>query len=152
LCPGLSYNVNEASYFGWGPICVKVTVSQFEEQLAELLDRAATSGEECIIQQEGKEDLVFVSAREWERRTGSPIVPEKPRPMDASAARLEEIGRRLDALGPEYRLSAEKQERVEELLARKEERTTTECRELEALLQESDSIMLRRAKALEQVV
>jgi prevent-host-death family protein len=130
---------------------MKVTISQFEEQLAELLDRAAASGEECIIQREGKDDLVLVSAREWERRTGSPIDSAKPRATETAAGRLDEIGRRLDALGPEYRLSAAKQARLKELLSRKATLTPSERGELETLVQEADEITLRRAEALDRV-
>jgi hypothetical protein len=65
--------------------------------------------------------------------------------------RLRDIGRALDALGPEYRLSPGKQARAEELLARKEQLTREERDELEALLRESDAIMLRRAAALHRL-
>jgi hypothetical protein len=64
---------------------------------------------------------------------------------------LRDVGRALDALGPEYRLSPRKQARAEELLARKEQLTRAERDELEALLRESDAIMLRRAEALHRL-
>ena len=75
---------------------------------------------------------VIVSARQWRRRT---------------------IGKQLDTLGPEYRLAQEKQARAEELLALNKRRrlTQAERRELNALLRESDLIMLRRAEAMDRV-
>ncbi len=67
--------------------------------------------------------------------------------------RLRDIGKRLDALGPEYRLSAEKQARIEELLEKNKAGVLSraERRELNALLREADEIMLRRAEALDQI-
>lgn len=60
------------------------------------------------------------------------------------------IGQQLDALGPPYRVSKEKQVRAEELLSESKGRrlTRTERRELDALLRESDRVMLRRAEAM----
>lgn len=65
--------------------------------------------------------------------------------------RLREIGAKLDALGPGYRLSPRKQARAEELLAKEGDLDRAERRELRALLRESDAIMLRRAEALERI-
>jgi antitoxin (DNA-binding transcriptional repressor) of toxin-antitoxin stability system len=109
---------------------VKVTIHQLQEQLPALLEHTVQSGEECIVQRDGKDYAVIVSARGWRRRT---------------------LGRRLDALGPQYQLAKEKQERVEELLAKSQESrlTRAERRDLNALLQECDAIMLRRAAALD---
>jgi hypothetical protein len=65
--------------------------------------------------------------------------------------RFRGIARRINALGPAYRLTKKKQERVEALLAERQERrlTSPECRELKDLLQECDDIMLRCAVALD---
>lgn len=70
-----------------------------------------------------------VSARQWRRET---------------------IGRRLDALGPGCKLAKEKQALAEELLGESNRRplTRVERRELNALLAESDNIMLHRAEAM----
>jgi hypothetical protein len=65
--------------------------------------------------------------------------------------RRHEIGRQLDALGPDYRLAADKQARAEDLLSRKAALTGAERRELDALLEECDAIMLRRAEALDRI-
>jgi hypothetical protein len=65
--------------------------------------------------------------------------------------RLREIGAKLDALGPEYRLSPEKQARAEELLSKGNTLSRAERRELRALLRECDAIMLRRAETLDRV-
>ena len=130
----------------------KVTVRQLQEQLSELLDRAVSHGEECIIERDGEEYAVLVGAREWQRaRSGNPQ-PTGSASSPAAKRRRREIGRRLDALGPEYRASPEEQARAEELLARKEDLTPAERAELDLLLREFDEIMLRRAEALEQVL
>ena len=109
---------------------MKVTVHQLQEQLPTLLEQTVQSGEACIVQRQGKDYAVLVSARVWRQRT---------------------LGRRIDALGSAYRLAKEKQERVEILLAKQKERrlTSAEQRELTTLLQECDAIMLRRAEALD---
>lgn len=111
---------------------VKVTVHQLQEQLPALLERTVQSGEECVVQQNGKDYAVIVSAQAWRQRT---------------------IGRRLDALGPAYGLAPEKQTRAEALLAKNQEGrlTRAERRELDALLRECDDIMLRRARALDHL-
>ena len=46
-----------------------MTVRQLQEQLPELLDRAVEDGEECVVQRNGKDYAVIVSAREWRRRS-----------------------------------------------------------------------------------
>jgi prevent-host-death family protein len=109
---------------------VKVTLNQLEQQLPELLHRAVETGETYVVQRDGKDYAVLVSAREWKRRT---------------------VGKWLDALGPMYRLAPEKQARAEELLAKKKRAalSTAERRQLDALLHECDAIMLRRAKAID---
>jgi prevent-host-death family protein len=134
---------------------VRITIHQLQEQLPELLDHAVESGEECIIEREGKEYAVLISAQEWRQRK----LASGP---DSSASdglegqsdpdrRLREIRAKLDALGPEYCLSPEKQARAEELLAKQGDLDRAERRELRALLRESDEIMLRRAEALERI-
>jgi hypothetical protein len=60
---------------------------------------------------------------------------------------LETLCEWLDALGAEYRLAPDKQRRAAALLAQ-EPLQNSEERELEALLNEADEIMLRRAHAL----
>ncbi len=113
-------------------IRMKVTVHQLQEQLPTLLERTVQSGEECIVQRHGKDYAVLVSARAWRQRV---------------------LGRRLDALGPRYRLAPEQQARMETLLAKRQERrlTSTERRELTGLLRECDDVMLRRAEALDSL-
>lgn len=111
---------------------VKVSVRQFQERLPELLDQVVSTGEEYVVQRNGKDCAVLVSARQWRRRT---------------------VAERLDSLGPEYRLSHEKQARTEVLLAKNKQRTLShaERRELKALLQEWDAVVLRRAEALDRI-
>ena len=100
---------------------VKVSLHQAQHRLPELF----------VVQRNGKDCAVLVSARQW-RRT---------------------LGAQLDALGPQYRLPAKKQKRAEQLLAAKQQRSLTaaEGRELKSLLRESVVIMLRRASALEHL-
>jgi hypothetical protein len=79
---------------------------------------------------------------------------ELPTPAEVQEMdRLRTIGKRLDARGPEYRLSAEQQARIEELLEKNKGGllSRAERRELNALLREADEIMLRRAEALDQI-
>jgi prevent-host-death family protein len=112
---------------------MKVTVSELRKHLPDILDRAVTDDQPCIIERGGETYAVIVSARQWRRET---------------------IGRRLDALGPAYKpgykLAREKQARAEELLIERNRRTLprAERRELNGLLSESESIMLRRAEAM----
>jgi antitoxin (DNA-binding transcriptional repressor) of toxin-antitoxin stability system len=129
----------------------RVSVRELQEQLPELLERTVRSGEECVIQRDGEDYAVLVSAQTWRRReTGRRAAAEG---ADAEEARAREVGQRLDALGTEYRLSPEKQARLEELLAKRDVASLTpaEERELHALVAECDEIMLRRAQALHRV-
>jgi prevent-host-death family protein len=111
---------------------VKVSLQQLQNRLSELLDDAVQTGEEYVVQRNGQDYAVIVSVQEWRRRT---------------------LNRRLDALGPAYRLSRDKQARVEALLAADEERNLTPAqrRELRALLRECDAILARRGKALDRL-
>lgn len=111
---------------------MKVTVHQLQEQLPALLEHTVQSGEACIVQRQGKDYAVVVSARAWRQRV---------------------LGRRLDALGPAYRLAPGQQARMEALLAKRQEcrLTNIERRELTGLLRECDNIMLRRAEALDSL-
>ena len=108
---------------------VKVTVHQLQEHLPEIISRTVKDDRICVIERNGRNVAVIVSAREWRRRT---------------------IGDQLDALGPEYRLPRDKQRRAEELLTKRGEHrlTKTERRELDALLRECDDILLRRTEAI----
>jgi PHD/YefM family antitoxin component YafN of YafNO toxin-antitoxin module len=109
----------------------KVSLRQLQDQLPELLEQVINTGEECVVQRDGKDYAVLVDARQWRRRT---------------------VGRRLDDLGIPYRLPKAKQARAEELLARRAQRSLTpaERRELQRLLRECDAILLRRAAALDR--
>lgn len=132
---------------------VRVTVNELREQLPELLDRTVERGEECIVQCEGEDYAIIVGVREWRRRTAQAELASAPASADEEESRSREIGRRLDALGPAYRLSSEKQGTLEGLLARRETASLTnaEQRELQTLLAECDEIMLRRAQALRRI-
>ena len=110
---------------------VRVTERQLQEKLTDLLNRAET-GEECIVRRRGRDSVVLVSAEEWNERR---------------------LGKRIDALGSEYRLPKEKQLRLETLMAKNSTSRLTEPerREFDALLSEGDEIMLRRASALSRL-
>ena len=110
----------------------RVSIHQLQDRLPELLDRVVKTGEEYVVQRNGKDCAVIVSARQWRRRN---------------------VALRLDALGPGFRLSRQKQARVEELLTAHQERPldSGERQELNGLLRECDAIMLRRAAALERL-
>lgn len=108
---------------------VKVTVRQLQQHLPEILNRTVADDDVCVIEKNGQGIAVIVSLREWKRQT---------------------VGTRLDALGAEYRLAPDKQQRTEELLAQGRLQVAEE-KELEALLNEADEILLRRAQALEQL-
>jgi prevent-host-death family protein len=111
---------------------VKITVHELQAQLPELLDQMVQTGEEYVVQRNGKDWAVLVSARQWRRRS---------------------VGRRLDSLGPAYRLPPPEQARAEQLLAAKQQRplTAPERRELRQLLRKCDAILLRRAAALDHL-
>lgn len=95
-----------------------------------MLDRAVESDDPVVVQRQGKDDVVIVSARQWRRMA---------------------VGKRLDTLGPDFRLPVPKQKRAEELLAisKQARLSPVQRRELDALLRESDDIVLRRASALD---
>ena len=111
---------------------VKLSLQQLQERLPELLDEMLNTEGEYIVQRNGKDCAVLVSARRWRRRTAA---------------------ERLDRLGSEYRLSGEKQARAETLLTKNMRHTLSpaERRELRALLRECDAIMLRRAHGLGRI-
>jgi antitoxin (DNA-binding transcriptional repressor) of toxin-antitoxin stability system len=133
---------------------VRVSVQQLQDELPELLEEAVQSGQECIIQRDGKDYAVMVSARHWQRRTKRDDLATPEAASDEEEARSREVGQRLAMLGPEYRLSPEEQERMEDLLARRESTalSTAEHLELETLIARCDEIMLRRARALNRVL
>jgi prevent-host-death family protein len=111
---------------------LKVNIRQLQEQLPEVLERTVQADDVCVIERNGQPYAVLVSIREWRRRT---------------------VGKRLDALGPQYRLSHPQQARTETLLAQQQTRrlTRSEQRELQVLLQASEAVMLARAEALGRV-
>jgi len=117
---------------GQHPMSLNVTFRQLQKHLPDILDRAVNEDEVCIIDRGGETYAVIVSARQWRRHT---------------------IGKKLDALGPDYRLAKEKQKRAEELLAESKRRrlSRAERRELDGLLSQADRIMLRRAQAMDRV-
>jgi PHD/YefM family antitoxin component YafN of YafNO toxin-antitoxin module len=132
---------------------IRVTVDELQEQLPELIGHAVESDEAYIIQRDGQDCAVLVSAREWERRTQGPVAGEGAAPaLSTAQRRRREVGERLDALGPEYRLSREKQTRLTDLLSRKAALIFPEQSELETLVREADEITLRRAEALDRGV
>lgn len=110
---------------------MRVTVRQLREHLPDILDQAVKGDQPCIIERSGETYAVIVSARQWRRHT---------------------IGQQLDALEPAYRLPKEKQARAEELLSESKGRrlTRTERHELNALLRETERVMLRRAEAMDR--
>ncbi len=111
---------------------VKVTERQVQEQLPELMQRAVETGEACVVQRDGRDYAVIVGVREWKRRR---------------------VGTSLDALGPAFRLTKPKQQRTEDLLEVGKQRrlTRAEQRELDALLLESEEVLLRRTAALDRL-
>jgi prevent-host-death family protein len=132
---------------------IRVTVDELQEQLPELIRRAVESDEAYIIQRDGEDCAVLVSAREWERRTENRSAKRRPSPASSEPERRRRaVGKKLDALGPEFRLSEQKQARLTELLGRKAALTPSERGELGTLVQEADEITLRRAEALDRVI
>ncbi len=111
---------------------VRVSIQQLQQQLDELLAKVAQTGEEHVIQRDGKDYAVIVSVRAWRRG---------------------QVGCRLDALGPQFRLDSAKQQRAEQLLAAKKvgRLSAVEQRELRSLLRECDELLHRRAAALDQL-
>jgi prevent-host-death family protein len=55
-----------------------LTIRELQERLPELLDHAVQTGEEYLVQRNGKDCAVVVSACEWKRRTlGKSTVPAR---------------------------------------------------------------------------
>src|SRR4051794_14573706 len=100
---------------------VRVTLRQLQEQLPDLLERAVERGEPCVVERNGEDYAVIVSAREWGQRIEADRDADRPsawaREQDEQ---LRTIGSALDAQGPDYRLGPEKQSRAEALLAKKD--------------------------------
>ena len=111
---------------------VKVSLHQLQNRLSELLDDAVKSGEEYVVQRNGKDYAVIVGLQEWRRRT---------------------LSKRLDALGPAHRLSRDKQGRMEELLEADKAGSLNRAqrRELKELLRECDIILANRSAALDRL-
>ena len=111
---------------------VRATVRQMKDRFEDYLQKAVEEGTPCVVRNNGKDCAVLVSLRDWDRR---------------------ELGRRLDSLGPEFRLSPKMQQRAEELLSEQGRRPLTpeEKRELNRILKESEKVLLRRAKAMEHL-
>ena len=111
----------------------RMSVDQLQDCLPELIDRIVKTDEDCVVQRNGKDCAVIVSARKWRGRRAA---------------------LQLDALGPAYRLSLPKQARMEQLVETKHKRSLTpaEQRELRRLLRDCDAIMMRRAEALERLL
>ncbi len=131
---------------------VRVTLEQFREQFPELIGRAAESDEAYIIERDGEEFAVLVSAREWRRRTQN---GDPPALALAGAPDLERrrqmVGDRLDGLGSEFRLASEKRARIMDLIRRKATLSALERHELEELVGEADELTLKRAEALDRL-
>ena len=109
---------------------VKVSMRQLQERLADMLDQVDQTGQEFVVQRDGKDCAVLVSARQWRRR---------------------KVGHELDALGAAYRLAGPRQARAEQLLQAQQQRrlTAAQRRELRTLLQECNAILRRRTAALD---
>src|SRR2546423_13590335 len=99
---------------------VKVSVTQLQKELPDIINRAIADDAVCVVERDGESVAVIVSLRVWQQH------------------RI--VGEQLDALGSTYRLSTNKQQRTEELLA-KERLTRAEEKELAALLNEADDIL-----------
>ena len=112
---------------------VRVSVRELQERLPDLLNETVNGGGACVVRRNGKDYAVIIGVGEWRRRTA---------------------GRRLDQLGPRYKLPRPTQARVEELLAsqRAGPLTRAQRRELDGLLHEADEVMLRRAAAMGRVL
>src|SRR5947208_16506388 len=133
---------------------IKVSVRELQEQLPDLLHRAVESGEECVVERDGEDYAVIVSAAEWHRRAvASPDGLRPARIQGSDRAERARIGRQLDALGPDYRFPPSKQARLADLAESSKSGAlgSDEREELESLLAEADTVMLRRAQALDRI-
>lgn len=112
---------------------VRVSVQQLQERLPDLLDDAVNGGRPCVVRRNGKDYAVIAGVAEWRRRTAA---------------------KRLDALGPRFKLPSKAQARTEQLLGMQKAGPLARAdrRELDALLREADEAMLRRATAAGRVL
>src|SRR2546430_123461 len=95
----------------------RINVHELTDRLPDLLDHAVKSGEECIIQRDGQDYAVLISAEEWRKHTGQDHgAPPVSAPAGDQEQRLGAARAWLDTLGPDYRLSTDKQARIEDLL------------------------------------
>ena len=111
---------------------LKVNVQQLRKDLPELLERVVQENDHCLIERNGQPYAVLVSLNEWRKQTA---------------------GKRLDGLGRGYRVSRTAQARTEKLLAKQKTTRLTPAEQLELseLLQASESVMLKRAEALNRI-
>lgn len=77
---------------------VKVSLQQAQNDQSQLLEKVAATGEEFVVQRDGKDCAVIISAKQWRRRRAA---------------------QRLDGLSVGQRLSGTQQARAETLLAAK---------------------------------
>ena len=109
---------------------LKVSVNQLQKNLPEIINRAVADDDICVVERNGENVAVIVSLRVWQQRRT--------------------VGEQLDSLGVKYRLNEDKQQRAEKLLA-KQHLTRAEEKELDALLEAADDVLLRRAEALDRL-
>src|SRR5438128_2337284 len=118
---------------------ITISFEQLQQQLPDLLSRAAQGEEQYIIERDGEECVVILSARHWRSLPGVEAATGPAARLD-QPPRLADASQRLDHLGPGYRLASEKQARTEELLARDGQLTPAERSELHDLLREAEEI------------
>jgi prevent-host-death family protein len=128
----------------------KLSISEAQAQLPELVARAASDAEPCYIEENGQAVAVLVSVRSWQRRARS-------HGEDASAAaevqeyRLRAYQKQMEELGPAYWLPPDEQARLKELVEKEDSGkplTSAEQKELRRLSKRHEQLMVKRASAM----
>jgi antitoxin (DNA-binding transcriptional repressor) of toxin-antitoxin stability system len=126
----------------------KISMRQAQEELPDLVGRAARDREPCFIQQRGKTVAVLVGLRAWQARQR-----RIPKGADRDReSRLRAYEAKMKRLGPEYWLSAVQRQRLKELVEKddaSEHPTGEERRELRLLLKRHEQLLVKRAAAIQ---
>ena len=127
-----------------------LSIQEAQEQLPELVARAAQDAEPYYIARNGERVAVLVSLRTWQQR-------KQDTSNTATAAKAQErhvrvYQKKLKQLGSDYWLSSEQQARLKELVQKDdcgESLSPTERKELRHLLKRHEQLMVKRAAAMQ---
>jgi len=124
-----------------------VAASEAKSQFSKLIQRAAENGDQFIVEQKGRPLAVIIGIDDF-KRLGH--LEKDAAPEDAQEEKVQRLARRL---GSRYQLPKKKQQQLFELMDKQEKGALSaiERKALHRLLKECDELMLKRARALDEV-